>query len=82
VVTDVQLSAGGRVWAQIEGAVERRFDSDPAARRAERFPDRYPLSTRHPAGWTMVFDRWTDPVARGMTAFRILGADVFAQYER
>jgi len=82
VVTDVQLSAGGRVWAQIEGAVERRFDSDAASRRAERFPDRHPLSVRHPAGWTMAFDRWTDPVARGMTAFRVLGTDVFAEYER
>jgi len=82
VVTDVQLSVGGRVWAQIDGAVERRFDSDPAARLAERFPDRHPLSARHAAGWTMVFDRWADPVARGMTAFRVLGTDAFARYER
>jgi phosphopantetheinyl transferase (holo-ACP synthase) len=82
LVADVQLSAGGRVWAQIEGAVDRRFDTDPTARPAERFPDRHPMSARHAGGWTMAFDRWTDLVTRGMAAHSILGSAAYAEYER
>ncbi len=82
LVADTQLSVGGRVYAQIDGAVDRRFDTHPAVRPAERFPDRYPLSIRHPAGFTVAFDRWTDLVTRGMAAYSILGGDAYAEYER
>ncbi|MDW5326947.1 polyketide synthase [Plantactinospora sp. KLBMP9567] len=82
LVADTQLSVDGRVWAQIEGCVDRRFDSHPTARPAERFPERHPMSLRQPEGWTMAFDCWTDLVTRAMAARGILGTSGYADYER
>ncbi|WP_218105670.1 type I polyketide synthase [Micromonospora inyonensis] len=82
LVADTQLSYQGRVWAQINGAVDRRFDSHPQARVAERFPEKYPMSLFQPEGWTMAFDCWTDLVTRGMAARGILGGAANAEYER
>jgi acyl transferase domain-containing protein/phosphopantetheinyl transferase len=82
LVADLQLRLDGRVWAQIDGAVDRRFDTDPATRPAERFPDRYAMSVRHEGGFAVAFDRWNDPVTRGMTAFSVLGAEANDEYER
>ncbi|MEO3747649.1 beta-ketoacyl synthase N-terminal-like domain-containing protein [Plantactinospora sp. B5E13] len=82
LVADTQLVDGGRVWAVIEGAVDRRFDSHPQARPAERFPERNPMSLIQPEGWTMVFDCWTDLVTRSMAARGILGGAAYAEYER
>ncbi|WP_432841955.1 beta-ketoacyl synthase N-terminal-like domain-containing protein [Dactylosporangium sp. CA-092794] len=81
LVADTQLIVGGRVWAVIEGATDRRFDSHPSARPAERFPERNPMSRPQPEGWTVVFDAWTDLVTRGMAARGILGGDAYASYE-
>ncbi|WDZ86648.1 type I polyketide synthase [Micromonospora cathayae] len=82
LVADTQLSYQGRVWAQINGAVDRRFDSHPQARIAERFPEKYPMSLFQPEGWTMAFDCWTDLVTRGMAARGILGGAANAEYEK
>ncbi|WP_433458172.1 beta-ketoacyl synthase N-terminal-like domain-containing protein [Micromonospora sp. CA-248212] len=82
LVADTQLVVDGRVWAQIEGAVDRRFDSHPQARPAERFPERHPMSLIQPEGWTMAFDCWTDLVTQGMAARGILGSAAYQDYER
>ncbi|GIG89270.1 type I polyketide synthase [Plantactinospora endophytica] len=82
LVADTQLSVDGRVWAQVDGCVDRRFDSHRTARLAERFPERHPMSLRQPEGWTMAFDCWTDLVTRGLAARGILGASGYADYER
>ncbi|WBB73880.1 beta-ketoacyl synthase N-terminal-like domain-containing protein [Micromonospora sp. WMMD1128] len=82
LVADTQLSYQGRVWSEIEGAVDRRFDSHPQARVAERFPERHPMSLLQPEGWTMAFDCWTDLVTRGMAARGILGGAAYTEYER
>ncbi|MGW4466826.1 beta-ketoacyl synthase N-terminal-like domain-containing protein [Micromonospora sp. NPDC004704] len=82
LVADTQLVVGDRVWAQIDGAVDRRFDSHPQARPAERFPERHPMSLIQPEGWTMAFDCWTDLVTQGMAARGILGSAAYADYER
>jgi phosphopantetheinyl transferase (holo-ACP synthase) len=82
LVADAQLSIGGRVWAQIDGATDRRFDSHPIAKACERFPERYPMSQRQPEGWSVVFDAWTDLVTRGMAVRSILGADAAVEYDR
>jgi phosphopantetheinyl transferase (holo-ACP synthase) len=81
LIADTQLSVGGRIWAQIDGATDRRFDSHPTARACERFPEKFPMSQRQPEGWTMVFDAWTDLVTRGMAARGILGGAAL-EYER
>lgn len=82
LVADTQLSVDGRVWAQINGATDRRFDSHPTARACERFPEKYPMSHRQDGGWTVVFDAWTDLVTRGMAARGILGGEAALEYER
>lgn len=82
LVADTQLSIGDRVWAQIDGAVDRRFDSHPQARPAERFPERHPMSLRQPGGWTAVFDCWTDLVTQSMAARGILGTAACVDYDR
>ncbi|MEU3457304.1 beta-ketoacyl synthase N-terminal-like domain-containing protein [Micromonospora sp. NPDC006766] len=82
LVADTQLIDNGRVWAVIEGAVDRRFDSHPTARMAERFPERYPMSSRAPEGYTMAFDCWTDPVTLTMAARAILGGRAYAEFDQ
>jgi phosphopantetheine--protein transferase-like protein len=82
LVADAQLSIGGRVWAQIDGATDRRFDSHPIAKACERFPERFPMSQRQPEGWALVFDAWTDLVTRGMAVRSILGGDAAVEYDR
>ncbi|WP_030491134.1 type I polyketide synthase [Micromonospora chokoriensis] len=82
LVADTQLVVDDRVWAQIDGAVDRRFDSHPQARPAERFPERHPMSLIQPEGWTMAFDCWTDLVTQGMAARGILGSAAYEDYER
>ncbi|BCJ53954.1 hypothetical protein Asp14428_54290 [Actinoplanes sp. NBRC 14428] len=82
LIADTQLSVNGRVWAQIDGATDRRFDSHPTARACERFPEKYPMSQLREGGWTVAFDAWTDLVTRGMAARGILGGEAAAEYER
>ncbi|WP_432971979.1 acyltransferase domain-containing protein [Dactylosporangium sp. CA-233914] len=82
LVFESQLSIDGRVWAQLEGCVHRRFFSHPAMRPAERMPQRHPMSLRQPEGWTVAFDRWPDLVSRGLAARGILGARGGAEYEQ
>ncbi|GIF26164.1 acyl transferase domain-containing protein/phosphopantetheinyl transferase [Actinoplanes tereljensis] len=81
IVGDCQLVVDGKLWARIEGVVDRRFDSHPTARPAERFPSRYHMSEEQPEGWTLAYDYWTDLVTRGMAARGILGAAGAAEYE-
>jgi 3-oxoacyl-(acyl-carrier-protein) synthase/malonyl CoA-acyl carrier protein transacylase/phosphopantetheinyl transferase len=82
IVGNCQLVVDGRLWAQIDGVVDRRFDSHPTARPAERFPSRYHMSEEQPEGWTLAYDYWTDLVTRGMAARGILGAAGALEYER
>ncbi|MFI6823421.1 beta-ketoacyl synthase N-terminal-like domain-containing protein [Micromonospora sp. NPDC050187] len=80
-VFDIQLAVNGRVWAQLDGCIERRFKSHPTLPE-ERFPERHSMSLRQPEGWTMAVDCWPDLVTRGMTARGILGNRGYTDYER
>jgi malonyl CoA-acyl carrier protein transacylase/phosphopantetheinyl transferase (holo-ACP synthase) len=82
VVGDCQLVHDGRLWARIEGVIDRRFDSHPTARPAERFPQRHTMSHPQPEGWTLAYDCWTDLVTRGMAARGVLGAHGAEEYDR
>jgi phosphopantetheinyl transferase len=82
IVGDAQLIHDGRLWARIEGVVDRRFDSHPTARIAERFPQRHGMSERQPEGWVLAYEYWTDLVTRGMAARGVLGAKGGDEYER
>ena len=71
------------MWAQFEGWVDRRFDSHPQIRPAERFPERHAVSLPQPEGWVLAFDLWGDHVAtRQLGARNILGGTGYLEYEK
>ncbi|MEU8712674.1 beta-ketoacyl synthase N-terminal-like domain-containing protein [Streptomyces sp. NPDC048663] len=77
---DVELTAGGRVWALIRGWQDRRFDNDPHTRPVERFPDRNTLSEARPGGWALVHERWPDLASRELIMRNSLGGAERSRY--
>ncbi|RKN03791.1 type I polyketide synthase [Streptomyces radicis] len=77
---DMQLTHEGRVWAEITGWRDRRFDTDPGIRAVDRFPDRHTLSTRDPDGWALVHERWPDLATRELLMRNVLGGAERAAY--
>ena len=82
LTADIQLCRAGRVWAELDGWVDRRFDSHPETRAVERFPDRNTLSCRQPGDWTLVFERWPDLASRDLIMRNHLAASERADYDR
>ncbi|GAA2829254.1 beta-ketoacyl synthase N-terminal-like domain-containing protein [Kitasatospora sp. CM 4170] len=79
---DVQLLAGGEVWAEIDGWQDRRFDSHPETRPVERFVERATLSAPQPGGWVLLHERWPDLASRDLIMRNHLGAAERDQYDR
>ncbi|WP_124723828.1 polyketide synthase dehydratase domain-containing protein [Streptomyces sp. NBC_01732] len=79
---DVQLRAGGTVWAELYGWQDRRFDNDPQTRPVERFPDRNTLSEPRPGGWRLLHERWPDLASRELIMRNSLGGAERAEYAR
>ncbi|MEU5796621.1 beta-ketoacyl synthase N-terminal-like domain-containing protein [Streptomyces sp. NPDC047813] len=77
---DARLTAGGRVWAVLEGWQDRRFDNDPTTRPVERFPERNTLSALQPGGWTLLHERWPDLASRELIMRNSLGGAERARY--
>ncbi|MEU6987895.1 beta-ketoacyl synthase N-terminal-like domain-containing protein [Streptomyces sp. NPDC046324] len=77
---DAVLTVSGRVWAQLTGWQDRRFDNDPHTRPVERFPDRNTLSTARPGGWSLVFERWPDLASRELIMRNALGGPERSAY--
>jgi phosphopantetheinyl transferase (holo-ACP synthase) len=77
---DVQLTVDGRVWAELYGWQDRRFDNDPRTRPVERFPERNTLSELRPGGWTLLHERWPDLASRELIMRNSLGGQERAQY--
>ncbi|HEV7976183.1 beta-ketoacyl synthase N-terminal-like domain-containing protein [Amycolatopsis sp.] len=79
---DMQLVAGGRVWAEFSGWRDRRFDSNPRIRLVDRFPGRNTLSEPRPGGWTQVHEQWPDLATRDLIMRNQLGGVEREQYDR
>ncbi|MFE0516086.1 4'-phosphopantetheinyl transferase superfamily protein [Streptomyces sp. NPDC058964] len=77
---DVELTVAGRVWAELTGWQDRRFDNDPQTRPAERFPERNTLSEQRPGGWSLLYERWPDLASRELIMRNSLGGPERAQY--
>ncbi|MFF9912369.1 beta-ketoacyl synthase N-terminal-like domain-containing protein [Streptomyces sp. NPDC013457] len=77
---DAVLTVSGRVWAQLTGWQDRRFDNDPHTRPVERFPDRNTLSAVRPGGWSLVFERWPDLASRELIMRNALGGPERSAY--
>ncbi|MFE5867058.1 beta-ketoacyl synthase N-terminal-like domain-containing protein [Streptomyces roseifaciens] len=63
---DAQLVSGGRVWAELTGWQDRRFDNLPETRKVERFPERHTLSRPQPGGWSLLHEWWHDSASRDL----------------
>ncbi|RSD07360.1 beta-ketoacyl synthase N-terminal-like domain-containing protein [Amycolatopsis eburnea] len=61
---DMQLVHNGQVWAQFTGWRDRRFDSTPHIRQADRTPESSTLSVEQPGGWALVHEQWPDLATR------------------
>ncbi|MFH0178949.1 beta-ketoacyl synthase N-terminal-like domain-containing protein [Streptomyces cacaoi] len=77
---DVQLTAGGTVWAELYGWQDRRFDNDPKTRPVERFPEHHTLSETRPGGWQLLHERWPDLASRELIMRNSLGGAERSQY--
>jgi hypothetical protein len=79
---DAQLTSRGRVWADITGWQDQRFDSHPDTDAAYRFPERNMLAKREPGGECLVFERWPNLASRDLYSRKYLSAAERADYER
>ncbi|MFJ3307787.1 beta-ketoacyl synthase N-terminal-like domain-containing protein [Streptomyces sp. NPDC086549] len=77
---DVELTVAGRVWAELTGWQDRRFDNDPQTRPVERFPERNTLSEPRPDGWSLLHERWPDLASRELIMRNSLGGVERTQY--
>jgi acyl transferase domain-containing protein/phosphopantetheinyl transferase len=73
LTADMQLVHDGRVWADMTGWADRRFDSDPGIRKVDRYPGTFTLSTIEPGGWALVRERWPDLATRELIMRNVLG---------
>jgi phosphopantetheinyl transferase len=74
LTADMQLLHEGRVWAELDGWTDRRFDTDPGIRAVDRFPGANTLSARRPEGWSQVHERWPDLATRELIMRNMLGS--------
>jgi phosphopantetheinyl transferase len=82
LIADAQLTRGGQVWAELDGWVDRRFDSHPETRAVERFPEHNTLSRRQQRDWVLLYERWPDLASRDLIMRNHLGGDERAEGER
>ncbi|HEV7628887.1 MAG TPA: beta-ketoacyl synthase N-terminal-like domain-containing protein [Streptomyces sp.] len=80
LTADMQLVHHGRVWAELKGWTDRRFDTDPGIRAVDRFPGSNTLSSQRPEGWSLVHERWPDLATRELIMRNVLGREERAGY--
>ncbi|MEW9528416.1 beta-ketoacyl synthase N-terminal-like domain-containing protein [Microbispora sp. NPDC049125] len=81
VEADIQLCYDGRVWAELQGWRNRRFDNHPETQAVENFPEYRALSREQPGGWVALFERWGDLASRDLVMHNHLGAAERAEFE-
>lgn len=71
--TDGQLVHNGKLWCEVTGWQDRRFDSAPNIRQVEAAVEHHAFAHAQPGGWVMVPDYWPDLASRDLTMRRYLG---------
>jgi acyl transferase domain-containing protein/phosphopantetheinyl transferase len=79
---DMQLVHNGAVWAEFTGWRDRRFDSNPEIRQADRTPERSTLSKEQPGGWALVHEQWPDLATRELIMRNYLAGPERDAYDR
>jgi acyl transferase domain-containing protein/phosphopantetheinyl transferase len=82
VVADLELRAGGLLYARIDRWTDRRFRTDEVTWPAFFFPERNRIAQRQPGGVFLVRDRWGDPGSQDLAVRRYLGTAERAEYSR
>jgi 3-oxoacyl-(acyl-carrier-protein) synthase/phosphopantetheinyl transferase len=82
VVADVELRAGGRLYARIDRWIDRRFRTDELTWPMFFFPERNRIARRQPGGVFLVRDHWQDLGSQELAVRRYLGAAERAEYSR
>ncbi|MGH9066946.1 MAG: 4'-phosphopantetheinyl transferase superfamily protein, partial [Acidimicrobiales bacterium] len=81
VRADLELVAGGRTWARIEGWTERRFATDGPLWDALRFPEYHLVSEPRPGGWVLTPERCRRTASRELVMRQYLGRRERDHYE-
>ena len=79
---DMQLVHKGQVWAEFSGWRDRRFDSNPEIRQADRTPERSTLSKPRDGGWSLVHEQWPDLATRELIMRNYLAGTERDAYDR
>jgi phosphopantetheine--protein transferase-like protein len=82
VRADLEVVHRGRVWARIDGWVDRRFDSDEVVWPVLLFPERSVLTETRPGGWELARERWRTSASRELMMRRYLGEAEREAYAR
>jgi phosphopantetheinyl transferase len=82
VVADLELQAGGRLWARIDRWISRRFCTDDVTWPILLFPEHSRIAQRQDGGWFLARDRWPDPGSRELIMRQYLSATERAEYSR
>jgi acyl transferase domain-containing protein/phosphopantetheinyl transferase len=81
VRADLELVAGGRVWARVDGWEDRRFDSDDPVWAVLMYPESNALAVAHD-GHVVVTEHWQGAASRELMMRRYLGERERADHER
>ncbi len=73
VVADMDLLAGGAVWARVTGWEDRRFDSDAVVWPVLIYPEQNTIGESRPGGYVVVREHWKDAASRELMMRRYLG---------
>jgi len=82
VVADLTLARDGRVWAEVQGWENRRFETDAPLWSVIRWPEKNLLCEVRPEGFAIFEDRYRGGATRERIARRFLGESERAEYER
>jgi acyl transferase domain-containing protein/phosphopantetheinyl transferase len=82
VVADLELTGPAGVWAQVEGWVERRFDTTNPVFEMIRSPQDHVVAAITPHGWAWAQETWLDPASREMLMRRYLNSAERDAYQR
>ncbi|MBV9142228.1 MAG: polyketide synthase dehydratase domain-containing protein [Pseudonocardiales bacterium] len=82
VIADLELRAGGRLWARIERWTDRRFSTDDVTWPVFLFPEHHRIARRHSSGIFLVRERWSDLGTQELIMRCYLNAAERAEYSR
>lgn len=81
VRADMQLSVGGRVWADISDWADHRFDTDAPLFAVLRYPEHNALATRVGEDYYLAREHWRTASSRDLVARRYLNSEERAKFD-